>query len=138
MQCLGTLQGGTYSYASGVSADGTTVIGSADVKLGDGSYQKHAFVWAANGGMRDFGTSGLSIPPQPMQVLDSGDAAVGKVAVTFNVLGVWTSRAVVWKSSDMQPTELLLPGGTYSYASGVSADGSTVIGSADVLVNGRQ
>jgi probable HAF family extracellular repeat protein len=49
---LGTLPGGTYSVAYGVSADGSVVVGVADNASGD----DRAFRWTASGGMQDLGT----------------------------------------------------------------------------------
>jgi probable HAF family extracellular repeat protein len=55
MQDLGTLGGGE-SYASGVSADGSVVVGWAYNAAGQG----RAFRWTASGGMQDLGTLGGS------------------------------------------------------------------------------
>jgi probable HAF family extracellular repeat protein len=53
MQDLGTL-GGSWSYAYGVSADGSVVVGWARNAAGQG----RAFRWTAAGGMQDLGTLG--------------------------------------------------------------------------------
>lgn len=50
---LGTL-GGATSVASGVSGDGSTVVGSADASSGFA----HAFRWTSTGGLVDMGTFG--------------------------------------------------------------------------------
>jgi probable HAF family extracellular repeat protein len=52
MQDLGTLGGG-YSVATGVSADGSVVVGGADSAVG----LYHAFRWTASGGMEDLNTT---------------------------------------------------------------------------------
>src|SRR6185369_4969964 len=49
------LPGGTYCYPSGISADGSTVVGWGDV-LVNGSQQQHTFRWTAAGGMNDLGS----------------------------------------------------------------------------------
>ena len=51
MTDLGTLPGGTYSYASAINAAGQ-VTGTADTAGG----ASHAFRWTASGGMQDLGT----------------------------------------------------------------------------------
>jgi probable HAF family extracellular repeat protein len=53
MQDLGTL-GGNESWALGVSADGSVVVGEAQNAAG----QERAFRWTASGGMQDLGTLG--------------------------------------------------------------------------------
>jgi probable HAF family extracellular repeat protein len=53
MQDLGTLPGGYYSVASGVSADGAVVVGRA----GNAAGQDRAFRWTAAGGMEDLNTT---------------------------------------------------------------------------------
>src|SRR5262245_14478522 len=53
---LGDLPGGSFiSYAFGVSADGSTVVGSSYGLSGE-----HAFRWTSSGGMVDLGTMGYS------------------------------------------------------------------------------
>jgi probable HAF family extracellular repeat protein len=49
---LGVLQGGTASYAAGVSADGAAVAGNSRSSAG----LDRAFRWTAGGGMQDLGT----------------------------------------------------------------------------------
>jgi len=51
---LGTLPGGFWSDAYGVSADGSVVVGYAQNAAG----QTRAFRWTAAGGMQDLGTLG--------------------------------------------------------------------------------
>jgi probable HAF family extracellular repeat protein len=46
---LGTLPGGTWSWADGVSADGSVVVGGARNAAG----YSRAFRWTAAGGMQD-------------------------------------------------------------------------------------
>jgi probable HAF family extracellular repeat protein len=51
---LGTLPGSSESAATGVSAEGSVVVGEANNAAG----QKRAFRWTAVGGMQDLGTLG--------------------------------------------------------------------------------
>jgi probable HAF family extracellular repeat protein len=51
---LGTLPGGSWSEATGVSADGSVVVGWAKNAAG----QQRAFRWTAARGMQDLGTLG--------------------------------------------------------------------------------
>jgi probable HAF family extracellular repeat protein len=53
---LGTL-GGDWSEASGVSADGSVVVGEAENAAG----QRRAFRWTASGGMEDLNTTYASL-----------------------------------------------------------------------------
>jgi probable HAF family extracellular repeat protein len=110
---LGTL-GGNWSSATGVSADGSVVVGRAD----DASGQSRAFRWTAQTGMQDLGngyTSGVSA---------DGSIVVGYVSIT----GVGY-RAFRWTASGGMQDLGTLPGYEYgSSALGVSADGSVVVG----------
>ena len=55
LRWLGTLPGyDNSSYASGVSADGSVVVGRAR----NAAVQSRAFRWTASGGMQDLGTLG--------------------------------------------------------------------------------
>jgi probable HAF family extracellular repeat protein len=116
---LGTLPGGGYSEAWGVSADGSVVVGWARNAAG----QSRAFRWTASGGMQDLGTLGGGRSEA------SGVSADGAVVVgwSYNAAGQW--RAFRWTASGgMQDLGTL--GGRRSEAYGVSADGSVVVGCA--------
>jgi len=112
---LGTLPGGTWSEAYGVSADGTVVVGYATNAAG----QRRAFRWE-NGVMQYLGTlDGNSIWAYGV----SADGAV-VVGVARNAAG--QLRAFRWENGVMQYLGTL--GGNWSEAYGVSADGSVVVG----------
>jgi probable HAF family extracellular repeat protein len=53
LRWLGTLPGGGWSRANGVSADGSVVVGRAENAAG----QVRAFRWTAAGGMQDLSTT---------------------------------------------------------------------------------
>jgi probable HAF family extracellular repeat protein len=117
---LGTLPGGTNSYAWAVSNG--QVVGEAGY---DAAGDTHAFSWTAAGGMVDLGT----LPGYP----DSSATAVdnGLVAGTCNGEGASTSstRAFSWTATGGMVDLGTLPGFTDSVAEAVS-DGQ-VVGWAD-------
>jgi probable HAF family extracellular repeat protein len=119
MQDLGTL-GGDQSWALGVSADGSVVVGWAENAAG----QECAFRWTAAGGMQDLGTLGGD------QSWALGVSADGSVVVgyAYDAAGQW--RAFRWTAAGGGGMQDLgtLPGGCCSSAYGVSADGSVVVG----------
>jgi probable HAF family extracellular repeat protein len=119
MQDLGDLGGG-WSRASGVSADGSVVVGRANTANGD----VHAFRWTADGGMQDLGTLG-GIESEASGVSADGSVVVGGAD---NTSGQWC--AFRWTAAGgMQDLGTL--GGGWSAAYDVSADGSVVVGEAD-------
>jgi probable HAF family extracellular repeat protein len=116
---LGTLGGWEsyyYSYASGVSADGSVVVGSS---YAAGEYR--AFRWTAAGGMEDLGTLGGG------ESWAYGVSADGAVVVGWARNAAVQDRAFRWTASGgMQDLGTL--GGDWSGAYGVSADGAVVVG----------
>ena len=114
---LGTLPGGDYSAAWGVSANGRVVVGSAQNAAG----QERAFRWTASGGMQDLGTLGGG--SNAWDVSADGSVVVGS-AYNAAARDRHAFRWTPW--SGMQDLGTL--GGDYSAAFGVSADGSVVVG----------
>jgi probable HAF family extracellular repeat protein len=116
---LGTL-GGNWSEATGVSADGSVVVGWADNAAG----HRYAFRWTAAGGMQDLGTLG-GYESEAHGVSADGSVVVGT--------GSQRRRAASCLSLDggggMEYLGTL--GGWGSAAYGVSADGSVVVGVAE-------
>ena len=124
MENLGTLIGGSYSYAQGVSADGSVVVGYSN----NGSSGR-AFRWTS-AGMENLGTLiGGSYSEA------RGVSADGSVVVGTSDNGS-QQRAFRWTSAGMENLGTL-PGGTYSVAKGVSADGSVVVGYSDTTIGIR-
>jgi probable HAF family extracellular repeat protein len=113
---LGTL-GGDGSLASGVSADGSVVVGIA--YNADGQYR--AFRWTVDGGMQDLGTLGGRYS-RAYGVSADGSVVVG---VAQNAAG-WP-RAFRW-TVDGGMQDLGTLGGRWSEAYDVSADGFVVVG----------
>ncbi len=126
MTDLGTM-GGTNSAASGVSADGSVVVGWADT-VGNAAHR--AFRWTSGGGMVDLGTLGGTFSSA------SGVSADGSVVVggSADTVGNTAFRAFRWTSGGGM-VDLGTLGGAFSSASGVSADGSVVVGSAGTVGN---
>jgi len=116
---LGTL-GGNWSWAFGVSADGSVVVGTAYNAAG----QARAFRWTASGGMQDLGTLGGN------ESGALGVSADGAVVVGWADNDAGRYRAFRWTASGgMQDLGTL--GGDWSAAYGVSADGTVVVGWAE-------
>src|ERR1035441_4167218 len=110
---LGYLPGGTNSSATGASADGSVVVGTSS-----SASRGQAFRWTAGSGMVGLGT---------------GSSAVGVSADGSIVLGDdtrWTAGSgmqslwdvLVTNGLNFDPAERLI-------ASGISADGNTIVGS---------
>jgi len=83
---LGTLQGGDYSDAYGVSADGSVVGGWAT----NTARYRRAFRWTAAGGMQDLGTLGGS------ESRAWGVSADGSVVGGWATNADWQFRAFCW------------------------------------------
>jgi probable HAF family extracellular repeat protein len=115
---LGTL-GGVESVATGVSADGSVVVGWVEYANG----KMRAFRWTAKTGMRDLGTLG--------GIMGSahGVSADGLVVVGAAVNSLDEYRAFRWTAAGgMQDLGTLPKYEDSSWAWGVSADGSVVVG----------
>jgi len=126
---LGTL-GGNSSWAWGVSADGSVVVGEAENAAG----LPRAFRWTASGGMEDLNItyahlltngsvlySAKAISPDGRYVVGIGYNAATKRIEAFLLDTQWTGV-------EERLTWLGTLGGGGSLATGVSADGSVVVG----------
>jgi probable HAF family extracellular repeat protein len=127
MTYLGTLSGGSYSYANDISADGTVVVGQSNYSV-DGVSGQHAFRWTSEG-MVDLGSlltdSGLNYDySYAYAVSADGSAVVGQSNTDDE-----NTHAFRW-TGDLGMADLGTLGGTYSYAVDVSNDGSVVVGTA--------
>lgn len=130
MQGLGDLSGGRiFSQAKAISADGSTVVG---LSSSDSGYE--SFIWDATNGMRGLGDlPGGSFYGEALGVSGDGSIVVGK---SFGESGL--SEAFIWDSaSGMQSLQVLLSSLGVDLtdwqlwtAYGISADGTTIIGSA--------
>jgi probable HAF family extracellular repeat protein len=110
---------GYTSYAYGVSADGSVVVGVAYTNL----VKYHAFRWTESEGMQDLGTLG------GWGSAALGVSADGSVVVGYAYDADEVHRAFRWTAeSGMEDLGTL--GGGWSRAYSVSADGSVVVGMA--------
>jgi probable HAF family extracellular repeat protein len=131
MTSLGSLAGATGSAAAAVSADGSTVVGTASHSNG----HSHAFRW--NGGvMTDLGTFG-GLQSEAIAVSANGAVVVGSADD-----GGFNPTAFRWTAANgMESIKTLLnaagvntTGWSLTSASGVSADGTVVIGGESAKV----
>jgi probable HAF family extracellular repeat protein len=116
MTDLGTLLGGSSSYANGVSADGNVIVGSS---YDNSSGYSRAFKYSGST-MTDLGTLGGS-SSYVRGVSADGSVIVGS---SYDISGNY--RAFKYSGSTM--TDLGTLGSFNSFVSGVSADGSVIVG----------
>lgn len=123
MTGLGSLPGYTASTATGISADGTTIIGT----VSDQNFTiLQAMYWTQATGMVGLG----SLPTAPgghsfaNAVSANGSVIVGSAVAD----GALNTHAFRWTQATGMQDLGTLPGGAYSYAVAVSADGSIVAG----------
>jgi len=129
-QGLGGLPGGSFSSdATGVSADGSVVVGQST-----GASGNEAFRWTQATGMVGLGyLPGGSFSSGASGVSADGSVVVGSSNSANNFL-----EAFRWTQGTGMVGLGYLPGGGFgSGASGVSADGSVVVGSSD-SANGNE
>lgn len=164
---LGILPGGSYSWASAVSGDGSTIVGfgdtpghitalmwteetglvempgwpqeeygwasgvSADGSIVVGLKLSHSFAWTASGGYRDLGTIPQGGEPNPLDVSADGSVIVGYAWLGEGPIGmVWTkkSNTTYDAASFLAGAGLEVEGWTFTSVTGVSDDGSRIIG----------
>jgi probable HAF family extracellular repeat protein len=128
LQDLGTV-GGTESFADDASANGSVVVGQSRDRSG---FWK-AFRWTAATGMRDIGTLGGPMAAA-YNVSDNGSVVVGRALTSSNSA---SDRAFRWTpQKGMQNLQQALQnsgvtsvtGWILLGATGVSADGSVIVG----------
>lgn len=115
---IGTLPGGTLSYANGISGDGFTVVGSSVV-----SGHTRAFRWTHAGGMLSLGTIPNFPETDAEGVSFDGSVIAGGAAGNFGPGG--NGHAFKWTLAGGMVD---LGGFVASVANGVSADGTVVVG----------
>lgn len=128
MENLGTLTGGGYSFALGVNADGSVVVGEAGSASGT-----RAFRWVAGGTqMANLGTLDAGNYSVATGVNADGSVVVGSSTSSLGSRAFrWVAGGVSGDSGNLQMENLgALNGGGYSDAFGVNADGNVVVGSS--------
>ncbi len=120
---LGDLAGGEVgSRVSGVSADGSVVVGWSRLELG----HREAFRWTAQDGMVGLG----ALPgDEHQESVANAISADGSVVVGWSESDLWPRQAFRWTAEGGMVGLGDLPGGSgSSNAHDVSADGSVVVG----------
>lgn len=132
MASLGALNDASYSVAYGVSADGRVVVGVA----GDSNFEDRAFRWTERTGMTSLGGLANGSASYAYATSADGSVVVGVAGTDapsqclhVPCLG---NRAFRWTETTGMISLGTLTGGISSYANGISADGSVVVGSSDI------
>jgi probable HAF family extracellular repeat protein len=127
---LGTLPGGSYSYATGLNNLGQ-VSGFAEVVNSFGILRTHAFLWTRNGGMRDLGTADNDFDDQEKSFNSraTGLNDCGAVA-GWSWISLSQDHAILWSRNGLQDLGDL-PDGQSSYARSINLFGQVVGGSSE-------
>jgi probable HAF family extracellular repeat protein len=117
------------SYAIGVSADGSVVVGQANFGNAGGNF--NAFRWTQATGMVDIDTTGQGASSFSYAIGVSADGSVVVGSANFGN-GFSNQNAFRWtQATGMVDIDTTGQGASSnSYANGVSADGSVVVGQA--------
>jgi probable HAF family extracellular repeat protein len=119
MQSLGVVSGWSASYGNAVSGDGSTVVGRGFIV---GGFLTRAFRWTPGLGMEGLG----ALPGDNGEAVAYGVNGDGSIVVGESGTGT-PRRAFRWTPAGME--ELIkVSGATEASASGVSVDGSTIVG----------
>ena len=120
---LGTL-GGSFSYATATSADGSVITGGSNIT---GNAEQHAFKYTDTGGMVDLGTLG------GYDSAVNGLSADGSAIVGWSYVSKQSGIYRAFKHTDQGGmVDLGTLGGQNSVANAVSGDGSVVVGYANL------
>jgi uncharacterized membrane protein len=115
-QSLGTMPGYTHSFATGVSNDGSIIAGHVSAGIG---VAPRAFRWTQGTGIQYIGSEFT----QANAISRNGNVIVGEFDVNSG-----NNKGYFWtQATGMQPLASL-DGSIGSYARGVSADGSYIVG----------
>jgi probable HAF family extracellular repeat protein len=126
---LGFLPGGLSSVATGVSSDGSVVVGHGPSTTG-GGYGAEPFRWTANEGIVGLGILSGQNFAAATGVSSDGAVVVGYAYSTTS--DVYSQQAFRWTASGGMVGLGVLPrGGVVSAANAASADGSVVVGYSD-------
>lgn len=125
---LGDLSGGGFkSQAYEISADGSTVVGSSDTAAG-----QEAFRWTIGRGMQGIGDfAGGNFSSRALDVSADGSVVVGQGSAALGGGGPFTGSVdVPFRWTESVGLEALGSGEPFSSATGVSADGTVIVGGA--------
>jgi len=126
---LGTLRGGKESFASGVSADGSVVVGVAK----NANEQERAFRWTYATGMEDLGTLGGDWSGA-YGVSADGSVVVGTACISSSIIAASVPRAFRWTRAmgmeDLTLTyaHLLTDGSVLEEVRAISPSGRYIVG----------
>jgi probable HAF family extracellular repeat protein len=121
--------GSGLNYAArAVSANGTTIVGTATIPDFGTFSQTSAFRWTAATGMTQLGA--LPAPGFPSFVVANAVDADGGVVVGMATTPTNALHAVRWDGLGAVATDLGTLGGASSQARGVNADGTVIVGTS--------
>ena len=116
-----------YYNTTGVSGDGSVVVGTGGIQPYEGGNLYYAFRWTASSGTVGLGGGNFS---SASGVSGDGSVVVGTSGYsTSGYVGPIGSQAFRWTAGSGMVVLGYLPGGTYSAPNGISADGSVIVGS---------
>lgn len=123
-QGLGDLPGGMYSSATDISNDGSTIVGWS---TSAGDLNDIAFRWTAEGGMESLGVLPGKGGSVPMDVSGDGSIVIGR---SLDAAFIWDEARGMRSLQDVLESEHGLALGEWRLfeATGISADGSTIVG----------
>src|ERR1019366_4153178 len=122
---LGWLPGDNYSWATGVSADGSVVVGGSGFQpTYVGTPSNRAFRWTAGSGIVSLGYLPGYNDSLAAGVSADGSVIVGRSDPSYNPIG----QAFRWAAGSGMVGLGYLPGYSNSTANGVSGNGSVVVG----------
>ncbi|MCG3123854.1 MAG: hypothetical protein GIKADHBN_02282 [Phycisphaerales bacterium] len=122
---LGLLPGGTWSFASECSADGTVVVGT-----GDSGGQSRAWRWTQATGLVSLGVAPGMTRSSGYRVSGDGLVVTGVSGSSYDVASRWTAQTGMVSLGSLAP-------GKPSFAFGTNFDGSIVVGDG-YLADGSQ
>ncbi len=125
---LGHLPGDTGSSTDGVSADGSTIVGTSF-----GASDQEAFRWTSSSGMVGLGHLPGGTFSNAGAVSSNGTVVVGTSGIVSG-----GSEAFRWTSGSGMVGLGHLPGGTSSSAGAISADGSVIVGDSNTASGNQE
>jgi probable HAF family extracellular repeat protein len=124
---LGFLPGGSSSNANAVNADGSVIVGWSMVSAST----QHAFRWTQAAGMQDLGILPGHQRSYALAVSSDGSVVVGSSSGSTEVAFRWTQATGMQSLADMLTSRGIdLGGWELKTATGISADGMIIVGSA--------